>query len=270
MKFVNFNKLFVLVLSLVFLMGFSVLNSGGKAGYTGSPGGPGTCANCHSGGSGNTSVTIQSVPPMANNEYVPNTLYRMQVTVANSNLNGFGFACEILDGSNVNAGTISNPGTGVKLANSGQRVNATHNGVKSGAGSATFEFDWTAPSAGSATIYVGANAVNNNGGTSGDAPTSTSLTLLPNTPTSKNSITDKQDFTIYPNPVKNEFFVQTHKKIAQVLLWDMTGKSHPISLQIDGNRYKVSLDERLAPGTYLIQIKTDSQEVYYEKIYISL
>lgn len=269
MKLSVYNKIVFISLLFVFLMGFSVLNSGGKAGYTGSPGSLGTCANCHSGGSGSTNVVIQSIPPMNNTEYQPNTLYRMQIVVSNPNLNGYGFACEILNSSNTNAGTISNPGSGVQLVNLGQRKNATHNSIKTGSGSATFEFDWTSPDSGAATIYVGANAVNNNGSTSGDSPTNTSLTLTSSTTSSNSKFIDKQNFIIYPNPVKNEFFIQTHEQIQNLLIFDITGKSYSNTFQNLNGKYKVTINELLTTGFYLVQMKTKNQNIHYQKIYVN-
>ncbi len=263
LKFLSLSGLFVL------LMGFSVLNSGGKAGYSGSPGSFGTCANCHSGGSGTTSISIQSNPTFNNNQYLPNTLYKMQIVVSNPNLNGYGFACEILNSSNANAGTMSNPGAGVQLVNSGQRKNATHNSIKTGSGSATFEFDWTSPDSGEVTIYVGANAVNSNGGTSGDKPTNTSLALSASSPTSKSTVDNKKDFFIYPNPVNNEFFIQSNELIQNLWILDRNGKSYPTTFQNLNGKYKVIINEYLASGVYLVQIKTENQKVYYQKIYVN-
>ncbi len=262
------KKVTLLALLLVFLMGFSILNSGGKAGYTGAPGSAGLCSNCHSGGNGTTNVIIQSNPPFVAGSYQPNINYRISITVQNQNYNHFGFACEILDTLNNDAGVMSNPDAGTKIVNSaGGRKNATHNAKKSGTGSATFEFDWQSPSNGNVTFYVGANAVNNDGGTSGDKPGKNSLNLVP---AQQTSISKSQNNVakIYPNPVENEFFLQANEKINEISLFDIKGKSYRVSMNGEGSLYRIFIQETIAPGTYIVQIRTQKGDIFYEKLYI--
>lgn len=257
------------ILALFFGMGLSVLNSGGKAGKTGSPG-EGTCENCHSGGSGTTTIGLNSTPPMVGGEYQPNTTYRIQISVANQNYNNFGFDCEILDVNNNDAGTMSNPGTGVKFMLSGSRNNATHTAPKSGSGGfTTFEFDWTAPASGKATFYIAANAVNLNGSTSGDKPTNTSFTFNPATPSSLTASVQNANIHIYPNPCKKDFQLQMNDIPQKIYLFDMVGNSYELSFQPQGNTYKVHLIDDLAQGSYLVQIKTKSNQILYRKIYVN-
>lgn len=264
-----YKSLFTLSLLFLISMGFSILNSGGKAGYTGSPVGSGLCSNCHSGGSGNTEVNLQATPAFLGGTYQPNTNYKISITVQNQNFNHFGFACEILDSLNLDAGTISNPSTGTKIANSpAGRKNATHSAPKSGSGAATFEFDWLSPNSGQVNFYIGANAVNNNGGTSGDKPTSFSLSLQPNIPTSKSLATEYSNCVIYPNPAKKEFSIKTSEKIQEIFLMDYTGKSYPISFENDSEKYRVTIQNSISPGTYLVQIKTNSEKTIYKKLKI--
>jgi len=257
------------LLALFVLMSFSVLNSGGKAGYTGSPG-EGTCANCHSGGTGNTNILFSSIPAMVNNEYQPSTTYRMLITIENQNYSSFGFGCEILDSLNANAGTMSNAGTGVKFLNSGSRKNAVHSTAKSGTGSAVFEFDWIAPADGKATIYVSGNAVNLNGGTSGDQPGNASFTLNPVSITSiSNNNVHFTDVKVFPNPCKNEFTLQIAEIPKSLNLYDMAGKSYALPFEkFSTFFYKVFLGYDLTPGTYLLKVTTISQKVYYQKIQV--
>lgn len=264
------TKLFALSLLFLLLMGFSILNSGGKAGYTGSPVSSGTCSNCHSGGTGTTNVNIQATPTFVNGTYTPNTNYKIQIFVQNQNYNHFGFACEILDSLNQDAGTMSNPGTGTKIVNAPSgRKNATHSAPKSGTGSTSFEFDWLSPTNGRVNFYIGANAVNNNFGTSGDSPSTFTLTLQPNTPTSKSSEEiENANLVIYPNPVKNEFFINTLEKVHQIVLMDYSGKTFPVTLEFDNQKNKVNIPNSLSPGTYLLQVITDKQKVIYRKLYI--
>ena len=256
------------LLALFVLMSFSVLNSGGKAGKTGSPG-EGTCRDCHSGGTGTTSIVVSSTPPMVNNEYQPNTTYRMLITIANQDYQNFGFGCEILDSLNANSGTMSNPGTGVKFMNSASRNNATHDTPKSGTGSATFEFDWKAPASGQATIYVAANSVNLNGSTSGDMASNTSLVLKPAIPTASSPKNHFADLKVFPNPCKNEFNLQINEALQSVVIYNLAGKSHALPFQQSSQSCKVILGYDIAPGTYLLKVTTISQKVHYQKIQVA-
>lgn len=164
------------VLALLTLFGTSAFIASyqtGIAGFTGSPG-EATCnaAGCHSGGNSPAAgATITSVPSFTNDEFVQGTTYVITVQLAAQNFNRYGFGCEILDASNVNAGTMQNAGAGVKFLFSGQRKNAVHTTPKIGTGGASFSFEWVAPSTGdTATIFVAGNAVNGNGNSSGDFP----------------------------------------------------------------------------------------------------
>lgn len=264
-----YKSLFILSLLFLISMGFSILNSGGKAGYTGSPVSSGTCNSCHSGGSGTTNVMISATPTFVSGTYTPNTNYKIRVLVQNQNYNHFGFACEILDSLNQDAGTMSNPGAGTQIVNAPSgRKNATHTAPKSGTGATSFEFDWLSSANGKVNFYIGANAVNNNGGTSGDSPNTFTLTLQPSITTSKSTESENNHFVIYPNPAKNEFFINTTEKIQEIFLMDYTGKSYPVTFEPNIQKYKVTLQKSLAPGTYLLQIITDNQKIIYKKLNI--
>jgi hypothetical protein len=173
------KKQIILFITLpLVLMGASafILQSGGMIGYTGSPG-EGTCANCHTGGTGSTVVNISSIPSFTSNQFAPGGTYTINVAVLNNAYDHFGFDCEILDPDDADAGTMSNPGTGVQLLAFGDRMNATHTMPNNNPGMANFSFVWVAPSTGSAVIYASGNAVNNNGDNDGDMPNNTSLAL---------------------------------------------------------------------------------------------
>lgn len=260
------NKTILLILFFISLFLFSVSfialkHSSGHAGSTGSPF-EGTCANCHSGGTGLTTVSISANPAFANNEYIPGQTYTVDITISNTNFLNFGFACEILNTFNTNAGNMTTALSGVKFLNSSGRKNATHNATKSGAGSAVFSFIWLAPASGTAIVYAVGNSVNGNGNTSGDATGVTSLTL---TETISSLVTETKkeitQLTIFPNPAFVAFEISytkhNHGK-TEGYLYDMNGKQVFELFSEDapsGNYHKkIQLPDDFIKGVYFIQI----------------
>ncbi len=164
-----------------------VASAQGQASSVGSPGEMGTCSRsgCHGAGSGGLadnagpgSVTWTSVPAMQWNQYAPGQVYHMTVTVAEAGKVHFGFEMEMLDNSGSTNGHVNNTlgtltvtdavntrtwqafGTGrLSLGHSSSGGYATN--------SCSFTFDWTAPSSGTANMYLCGNASNNNGASDG-------------------------------------------------------------------------------------------------------
>lgn len=261
---------------LWWLQGLSVLNSGGKTNATGSPG-EGTCANCHSGGSGQTIVTISSNIP--SNQYVPGQTYTITVSVRNPSFSKFGFAAEVLHStSNNNSGTIANPGSGVQVLNSmGGRKTATHTSPKSGTGMADFTFDWTAPSTpDTVKIYAIGNAVDGNGGTSGDTPAqaATVITLTPQIPSASIAALNQPNFQVFPNPTSEQIHVQLPFSNQQttIQLLDLQGKSvAPLFnhlLDANQNVITLSVPEHLPNGNYILYILNEKGQAFSKKLSI--
>ena len=125
----------------------ALANSAGKTGQSTSG-----CGSCHgSSASSDTTVSFSSsVTEVDAGDSITITL-----TVDNSGQSKFGMNVSATDG------TLA-AGTGTQA--SGGEI--THDGAQS---TGTFTFDWTAPSTGGTVTFSGAgNAVNDNGGTSGD------------------------------------------------------------------------------------------------------
>ena len=154
-------------------------NSGGRAavansGNTGAPGESTLCANCHGGGSYSPSMSLAVTdlggsPVVA---YTPGETYNLTVTItASGTPAGYGFQMTSLQSSNSPAGSFSNPSSNAQISTiSSGRTYVEHDGTSS---SNTFTAQWTAPATntGTVTMYANGNAVNGNGGTSGDAGT---------------------------------------------------------------------------------------------------
>lgn len=162
---------------MILALSSNMMSDNGKAGATGSPS-ESNCTNCHgdfSLNSGGGSVTISSTN-LTGWQYTPGVTYHMTVTVAKSGNPLFGVGVECLTSGNQNAGTLiitDAASTQIKTATiSGvSRRNVVHqlNGGLS-SGSKSFNFDWTAPTAGTGTVtfYFAGLAGNNDGNEGGD------------------------------------------------------------------------------------------------------
>lgn len=244
-----------------------IISSGGITGRTGSPG-EGTCAGCHGGGGGTTAVILSASPSLTLSQYLPGQTYTLTLTVTNSLFSKFGFNAEILNSSNTNAGNISAGLSGVQVVNT-TRKNVTQTTPKSGTGSASFQFVWTAPLSGTATIYAAGNAVNGTGGTSGDATGNTAFVLTPNTSNGINEAVSSgiSGLNVYPNPVRSEFKINYNlieNGNVKVALYNIQGQE--ISEITNENQYtgaqslNAQLPPDLAKGVYFVKLSVNGKQ----------
>lgn len=122
--------------------------------------------NCHSPGqSSNTSLSFTS--GSGSFTVAPGGVLSVTLTVAHSSQVAAGTDIGVVNSSNQNAGTLS-PATGSGLYLSSSEL--THSAAKNmSGGQASFAFTWTAPNTpGTYTIRAAGNAVNLNGGNTGD------------------------------------------------------------------------------------------------------
>jgi len=254
-----------------------IMKSSGISGRTGSPGET-TCTACHSGGTGTTVVNISATPAFTSNQYVPGTTYTVNVTVTNNSYSNFGFGCEILDASsNTDAGTMTTPLTGVKfLTASNGRKNAVQSSPKSGTGSATFSFVWTAPTGtNNIVIYAAGIAVNNTGGTGGDAVGTRSLTLSANANGIK-EITNNVKINVYPNPASDFVSIQVENiseiRNVNIELWDLKGNKvdhlNASQLNVGTQNIRVFLPDNINNGLYILKLQSANNETIASKMII--
>lgn len=152
---------------------------------TGSPFDGSTCSGCHNGGATTPTATITAVPAFGTgNTYTPGTAYVVSVNCSGS-YPDYGFDLEILNSTSstsaLDAGTCGTVVTSncKKMTSSGQPTNYVQTSRSGTANAATFSFNWTAPSSGSAYIYCTVLGVNANGSTSGDKVVAITKTLTP-------------------------------------------------------------------------------------------
>ena len=142
------------VVAMVVLTPVIEANSGGKHFSSGG-------CNCHGGGSSSVSIS-ENFP----SSYTPGQTYSIQVSVTGgvTGTHG-GFNVEVSKGSLSTGGN-----SGVKV--SGKSVTHTNKANRA------WSFDWTAPTSGSGTVTAGiAGLTASGGGTSGDAWTTTSVSI---------------------------------------------------------------------------------------------
>ena len=158
--------------------------SGGPAGYAGSPFDTNgrTCGSgggCHSGGTTNQNGIITTDIPACG--YTPGQTYNITVTAASVGRTKFGFSLSAQKTSNgTTAGTLI-AGAGSQLNGSNRYITHTSAGTAAtGSGTRVWNFQWTAPLAGTGSVsfYTAVNCTNSGGNSSGDIVFNSSVAIL--------------------------------------------------------------------------------------------
>ncbi len=263
------------VLVLFVTLAAGLMDDNGRAGFTGSPGEI-TCntTNCHNSfvlNSGGGSISATS--NMINWAYEPLTNYTINIKVAKTGVQLFGFGVEILNGLNNNAGTLvitDAARTQFKSRSVGGiiRKNIVHqlNGGSS-QDSVLFSFDWIAPdtSSGILTMYFIGNATNSSGSPSGDYIYNSSQTITPSGVNAVENLVATNPFSVFPNPATSTIrlhFYLPKNEIVEVKLYDM---QYSFVRQLmkhyhhaGENNVSISLPADCKSGLYLICIESES------------
>lgn len=147
---VKFNKSLVIFGAFCALI-LGLSNSGlhplnGNTGYTGSPV-DGNCANCHTGNNTNLDgeITIDGLP----SSIETGETYTLNIIITNPNGNAAraGFQLVVLNGSNGNAGSMTNPSASTQIRIGGGRNYLGHAPAPNfpASNELNFSVDWTAP-----------------------------------------------------------------------------------------------------------------------------
>ena len=288
---------FKFIYSLFSLLFFAFLfssNSGGRAasGGNGATGAPGdqvfggsivTCANssCHSAGSPTTlesnptlELTDEAGASIAEAGYIPGTTYNAKVTVNVTSGSAAGHGFQILalnaamgvDGDEVSNWVAESANTKISVAGANGRTYGEHTTTSS---SNEFELTWTAPDDldGDVTFYFCRNAVNGNGGTSGDGAGCSTLTIAKNTATSNNDLSKAAlQLKAFPNPTSDMInlditversdtysmrLVNNLGQVIQSTQWDLNSGE---------NRQTIHLNE-FTSGVYSILLTNGSESI---------
>jgi hypothetical protein len=253
------------VTAAIALMSFGILSKTGIAGYVESPG-ENNCAQCHGGSanSGKGSIVINA-PTLTGWKYIPGQTYAINVTVAHSGVNLFGFAFEAISSAGTDAGILKITDGAQTYIDSSDlsatwRKSVTHklNGGKS-ADSHTFTFSWTAPATniGPVTFYSAGNAANGNNLATGDYIYTKTQVV---SPLSSVGIAEQStsNISIFPNPATDNLTIintakTTDKMIVSIV--DMNGK---LMFKKENAVSDLSIDvSTLSIGIYMAKIETE-------------
>ena len=270
-------------------LGKGFKGEGGQASSCGSPGELGTCSRptCHGAGAtpagiadnaGPGSVALTAVPSLTANQYVPGQLYHITVTVSQTGRKHFGFGCEILDNSGSTNGHINNTAgietitdhinTRTWCAYGTGRCTVTHdtNGGYS-KNSASFNFDWTAPSGAyvydSVNIYLCGNATDDNLlADSGDYIYTKHIILTKNITAIANLQAGTFNLSAYPVPANKQLtvtFSLAEEGNVTATLYSLDGKvvRELENRKIEAGNFSQSYPiDDLAKGMYFLNIST--------------
>ncbi|MBI1183674.1 T9SS type A sorting domain-containing protein [bacterium] len=177
-KRIVFSATTIVLLCLIAFSSVSYL-SNPPLGYTGAPSET-NCTSCHTGTaitSGTEYNNLKLTTNMANDEYKPDSTYKITISYTESGRSRFGFMATTLktsDNTRVGSYTVTSSSTtakGTKSVASNTREYIYHkSGGTSGSGKISWTFDWTAPNSdqGDIKFYVVLNSTNNNNSESGD------------------------------------------------------------------------------------------------------
>jgi hypothetical protein len=179
-------KIAVLASFLVLTGIYSALTSSGGAplGFSSAPG-EANCTSCHGGLAVNSGPATRTLTfnGSAASSYVPGQTYNLSLTVTRATRNKYGFQLKVEDGQGGDAGTLIST-TNRTWLQQGYLNQSGSGNTSTSSGTITWNFQWTAPAAGtgSVTFYFSSNAANNNGSTSGDEIYTDAVTLLESSP----------------------------------------------------------------------------------------
>jgi hypothetical protein len=234
---------------------------GAPSARTGSPGDGGDCTSCHSGSSTTQAGLITSDVPLTG--YVPGTTYTITGSITTNGVTKFGFQISPQSTNGTLLGTLTATNTSnTQLTSSGKYITHKSAGTSFPSGTATWSFDWTAPTAGTGdVIFYGAfNSTNSNSNTAGDVITLSSLTVSENLTTGMTATTEEStEVAVYPNPFTDRLYIKSESSNAEqmnVTVTDINGKIVK-SINALENNQAIELQE-LATGYYTVKIETNT------------
>lgn len=263
----NFMRKILLFSALAAIVGFgqySHSNSGGApAGSTGFDG-EATCLRCHGGQLANAASpgTYEIFTSNADTVYVPGQTYTFTVRLTGGNMSKYGFQLKTVSGTNAQSGTLT-PGTSQITRLSGGRTYLTHSSTSS---TGSWNFTWTAPVAGSGTVFF--RGIIFNGGGNGD----------PNARYYRNEFAFREQnlsstakaikldgLNLYPNPTTegvNADFSMDAAGPVSAGLFALTGQElahQDFGMKSAGNHnLRFEFNKPISKGIYVLQLRSGS------------
>jgi len=249
------KKYYILIagMALVFMS-----NRGGRnIGTTGAPGETGQlCSSCHSGGSlsADMEISLMNSDGDVVTEYIAGQEYDLTVTFTGDVAAGYGFQLVPLTESDDRmAGSWGELGSDVRILDNLSRTYIVQSDRKE---EGLFTAKWVAPAEGSGSVkfYSTGVAANGNGGTSGDVPTITTLSMGEGSVTSVEEL--QFDINMYPNPATDFLSVETKEDVSYTI-YSTSGQTILMNLSMSNNHYiDVSTFEN---GMYMITVDRGSR-----------
>lgn len=257
------KKKFTLVLSALLMAGLAWdynnqpvhSNSGGAPpGRTGSPGDGQSCfSGCHGNApgtaSGNETVSLDGLPVSG---YNPGTTYNLTLTSTDSAVSKFGFQLSPQNNAGNFLGTlISGPGS--QIVGSGW---LTHGPAATNSGGFSWDFQWTAPTAGTGdlTFYYANIFANGISGNNGD------VMVTGNEVVSESTVgineAELASIKVYPNPVVDQINIAM-KDVDEEIMVTLYGVDGRNVYQQAHNENLIRVDVRsmnLTSGVYFIRL----------------
>lgn len=241
---------------------------------TGSPLSPGPCQVCHSSGAFSPTLSLEILDgATAIAAYEPGKTYKLRVLAnATGNPAGYGFQAVALAGTgNLQAGTFSNPPSGIRITPLNSRQYAEHSMRNS---SNTFELDWTAPEAGTGDVrfysaVVAANGLDGSGG-DGSSFLTSPVTLAEGAVSSAEDDELFEAFRIFPNPIKTQLNLRIQSRRPgeyQLRLLNLQGQTlleHHMALAAGEQRQEIEVSS-FPTGVYMLQV-TDGKRASSWKV----
>lgn len=249
--------------------------AGAPAGKTGSPGDASNCSGCHTGSSviTNQSLITSDIPT---DGYVPGVTYNITASISKPGINKFGFQVSPQNTIGQLKGTLINSTpTLTQLISTGKYITHKSAGTAGTSNSNTWNFQWTAPAAGTGalTFYGAFVAANNSGNTSGDQVFLSSLPVQENSAIGVAEQTSHLNWKLFPVPCKNELYLQTENyesERMQISIFSTTGELVKQSdCIVDPLKNNISIQtQELPPGTYVIKATNNAGELMFHKKFI--
>ncbi len=283
------KKSFVVILFSVFL--YITLSSDvdgpahhGHGDVTGAPSGTtGHCqtSSCHG---SNSSSLIAQLQVIDTTTMLPITQYHQgqtylvkltgDATSITTNLPTFGFQVSAVTGNHHLAGTYTIPSTSTGQLHTypcGATTVVEHSTplaqTTSGTNKYATQFYWTAPAtfSDSVSFYSLLNAVNGDGGSSGDHPNAGPVVTIYEYASEgvKNLSTQQTDLSIYPNPMTTSITISASDKITNVAITNQVGQ---LVYHNQYNSAQVHIDiNNLPKGIYFVKVNTGEVRTFVKQ-----
>jgi len=258
-KFLLLSSITVLSLALISTLNTTNASSSlppdATAGAPADNGGA-TCTNCH-GGTAVTQTTGVISSDIPGSGYIGGTTYNFTVSMSGAAAYGFELTPQT---------ATSNAGLGTWIAGTGSSISGKYikqSSKKTGA-SATWSFQWTAPTTATTVTFYGAfNYANNIGGSAGDVIKTSSVTYIANT----TGVSENNNIiaaSIFPNPTSETLHVAATETFSQGMIYGLDGKLAKTISKQELISKTITVSE-LPSGVFYLHISAESNKIYYTK-----